>query len=677
MAIVSMRKLSICANKKKRKAILETLQKLGAMQIITDPLADEDFGLRTMDTQSARMQFEKTADSFDRVLKLLAVYAPEKQAGIAALSGKKEIPRSEIERVVRNRGKYLKDASEILKMDKEISERRTTIIKDGNQIAALKPWMQLDVPLSTTGTKNTAVLIGTLTEPLTAEELLAAASKDVPEPVCVDAEIISSSNEMTCVSVITHRKDLEKVEENLRAIGFSRPTVQTRDVPSKAAARYEADIAKQNRIIGELGGKIAGYAEHRADYAIAADYFRTRAEKYRLLGTIPQSEYVFFLEGWVPADHAGEIAELLRTRYDAVVEEEEIREDEMEPTLLRNNAFSRSVEGVLESYGLPTRGHVDPTFVMSFFYVFFFGMMLSDAGYGILMFVVCAIVLAKFKKIEPGLRKMLQLFFWCGLSTAFWGFMYGGFFGDVIDVVAQTFFGYTGGPILRPLWFAPLKDPMRLLMWCMLFGLIHLFAGLALKGYEYLRRGDVVGFISDVLAWYFLIIGLVLMLLPSDLFKSISGMDMRFPAWTGMLAKVLAVAGLLIILVMSGRANRNWGIRIALGAYDIYGVTSWLSDVLSYSRLLALGLATGVIASVINMMAAMVGKSPLGVVGFALVFILGHTLNIGINALGAYVHTNRLQFVEFFGKFYEGGGKAFAPFRTANKYIEIKEDKSL
>ena len=199
--------------------------------------------------------------------------------------------------------------------------------------------------------------------------------------------------------------------------------------------------------------------------------------------------------------------------------------------------------------------------------------------------------------------------------------------------------------------------------------------GLALKGYEALRKKDFVSFFADVIAWYMLLIGLILMLLPSDLFASIAGMSFTFPAFVNTLAKILAIAGAVVILLMSGRTNKNFIVRIALGAYDIYGITGWLSDVLSYSRLLALGLATGVIASVINMMAKMVGGSGfLGVILFILVFLLGHTLNIGINALGAYVHTNRLQFVEFFGKFYDGGGKKFAPFKTANKYIEIKEE---
>ena len=215
---------------------------------------------------------------------------------------------------------------------------------------------------------------------------------------------------------------------------------------------------------------------------------------------------------------------------------------------------------------------------------------------------------------------------------------------------------------------------MRLLIFCMLFGCIHLFSGLALKGVEMLKDHDVVGFVSDVLAWFAFLLGLIFMLLPSELFAGISGMTFSFPAFMGPLAKGLAIGGMLVILFMSGRANKNIAIRIALGAYDIYGITGWLSDVLSYSRLLALGLATGVIANVVNMMGSMAGGGVVGAILFIVVFIFGHTLNIAINALGAYVHTNRLQYVEFFGKFYDGGGLSFKPFKTANRYTEIKED---
>ena len=126
---------------------------------------------------------------------------------------------------------------------------------------------------------------------------------------------------------------------------------------------------------------------------------------------------------------------------------------------------------------------------------------------------------------------------------------------------------------------------------------------------------------------------------------------------------------------MSGRRKKKKiGLRLALGAYDLYNITGWLSDVLSYSRLLALGLATGVIAQVINQMGSMMGKSVLGVIFFIVVFIVGHILNMAINILGAYVHTNRLQFVEYFGKFYEFVGKPCKPFMARTKYVDIQEE---
>ena len=215
---------------------------------------------------------------------------------------------------------------------------------------------------------------------------------------------------------------------------------------------------------------------------------------------------------------------------------------------------------------------------------------------------------------------------------------------------------------------------MKLLLFSLLFGVIHLFTGLAVKGYLCIKDGKMMDFFCDVVLWFMLLVGLILMLFPSSLFASIAQMTIVFPAWLNTLAKVLAAAGALGILLMSGRGRKNPALRLALGAYDLYNITGWLSDVLSYSRLLALGLATGVIASVINQMASMLPTNIIGIIFFIIIFIVGHSMNLAINLLGAYVHTNRLQFVEFFGKFYEGGGRPFEPFKENTKYAEIKEE---
>ncbi len=414
---------------------------------------------------------------------------------------------------------------------------------------------------------------------------------------------------------------------------------------------------------------------NREGLKLLADYYRVRAEKYDVLGQLPQSERTFLISGYVPTKEVSKVQKALTDKYDCVVDVEELKEDEEAPVLLKNNKFASSAEGILEAFGLPGKGELDPTAIMSVFYVFLFGLMLSDAAYGAIVSIVCGILILKFPRMGKGMKTSIQLFFWCGISTLFWGIMFGGYFGDVINVVSKTFFGHEVG--IPAVWFVPLDEPMKLLIYSMLFGVIHLFTGLGIKGYMCLKDKKYMDFFCDVVLWYMLLVGLLIMLIPSDIFASIAQTSIVFPPAVNALGKGLAIVGAIGILLMSGRANKNFGLRIALGAYDLYNVSGWLSDVLSYSRLLALGLATGVIASVVNQMGSMGGKSVFGAIVFIFAFIVGHTFNIAINLLGAYVHTNRLQYVEFFGKFYEGGGRAFNPFKENTKYADIKEETNL
>ncbi len=674
MAVVEMQKISISAHRSNRKAILETLQKLEVIQVVEADL--DETGLRHKNTADARATFEKNADLADQALAILDKYVPEKQGMLSGLAGKELIDDASFDKVVESQQDCMAVARKIVRNEKEISECSGNILKNENQKESLVPWMNLDVPMSFTGTDKTAAFIGSV-QGVCDEAQVYALIKEKTEGIEeLSVTVLSSESDMTNIFVLCLKEAREKVESALRSLGFAKPPQAVLGVPKKVAEDLDRDTEKQKTEIERLKKGIEEYAGSREDLRVVSDYYRTRAEKYRLLGTIPQTRKAFFIEGWVPAESAEAVAKLLTEKYGAVVDYEEKKEGETEPTLLRNNKFSRNYEPVLASYGLPQHGKVDPTTIMSFFYMFFFGMMLSDAGYGLLMVIGCGFALLKFPRMAQGMRKMLTMFFWCGVSTVFWGIMFGGFFGDVIDVVAKSFFGYTGDKIVKPLWFDPLTSPMRLLIWCMLFGIIHLFFGLGIKGYQYLKDGDIVGFVSDIIAWYAFLIGLILMLLPTDLFANIAQMQFNFPPFVAPLAKGLAIGGMVVILLMSGRANKNWGLRIALGAYDIYGVTGWLSDALSYSRLLALGLATGVIASVINTMAAMVGegKGIIGLIIFFIIFIIGSVLNFAINLLGAYVHTNRLQYVEFFGKFYDGGGEPFEPFETKTKYIEFNKE---
>lgn len=668
MAKLQMQRVSICALKRDRKAVLEKMQKLGVMEVSS--IEDEE--LERLDTQTARQSFDKKTNGIESALTILQTYAPAKTSMFDGLKGKDLIESDEFNPVIEDREEYLSASKKLISLEKEISEKKANISKTENQVEAIQPWLKLDIPMDYKGTQHTRTLIGTMA-PLTTLEMVYTFIKEYDDSLdAVEVEIINQDKDATYLCVVCLREEADKVEEALRLNGFARPANPISQIPLAYEEELKADIRSYEKEIEDRISQVKEFESKRKGLKFVSDYYRMRKEKYEVLGTLPQSERTFFISGYIPKREVPKIQKAIGDVYTCIIDIDELGEEEEAPILLDNSTFPSSVEGVVSSYGLPGKDDVDPSMVTSIFYVIFFGLMLSDAAYGLVVFLACFIVLKKFPRMGIEMRKSIRLFMYCGVSTTVWGVLFGGYFGDLISVVSKVFFNKE--IIIKPLWFAPLDNPMKLLIFSMLFGVIHLFVGLGVKGYLCIKNRDIVGFVSDVVFWYMMLIGLILMLLPSQIFVSMSQMNIVFPPAINTLAKGLAIAGALGIFLMSGRSSKNFGLRLALGAYDLYNITGWVSDVLSYSRLLALGLATGVIASVINQMGTMAGKSVLGVIIFIFAFVVGHTFNLGINMLGAYVHTCRLQYVEFFGKFYEGGGRAFRPFTTNTNYVDLKED---
>ncbi len=670
MAVLPMQRISIFALKKNRKEILEWMQRRGTVEINRTDWEDSIF--RKMDTSSSQALFEKSRAAASQALDILSRYDSEKKGMLSMLDGKREITWEEFQEKAKNIDVIMKKAYQLQALQKEMEEQKADVLRWKTQRESLQLWLSLDVSMLFRGTKSTAARIGILPGEITVEGLLDSIARQAPEIDALHVEVICREKQQTTVFLLGLKRDEGKLDAILRSMGFSSPPSPTQMPPAQQANEWEQKIQKLEEDIAHNQKAIQELSAFRDDIQFAEDYYAMRIEKYRTISQLAQSKHTFLVEGYLPARNAAALERELAERFPVAVEVETPEEKEDTPVLLHNNRFAAPVEPVLENYSLPKRGEVDPSFVMAIFYYIFFGMMLSDAAYGLIMVIVCGLVLHKKKNMEPRMRKSIQMFYYCGYTTIFWGVLFGSYFGNAVDMIAATFFHTT--VTIPPLWFIPMNEPMRLLVFSFLLGIIHLFTGLGVQLYQLFRAKKYKDVLYDVGFWYLLVGGGIIYLLSMDMIKDMLALNFVLPPIVGIIAAVCAGIGAVGIIATAGRDSKNPFKRFLKGLYGLYNISGYLSDILSYSRLLALGLATGVIASVFNQMGAMVGDGVLGAIVFVLVFVIGHTLNIAINLLGAYVHTNRLQYVEFFGKFFEGGGRAFAPFSANTKYYKIRED---
>lgn len=671
MAVVVMKRMGIYALKADRKKILERLQMENVIEVQTEKDSSEVFS--KTDTSSAVQTFDRNIKLLDNAVEILDEYVESPKGLPAMFAGRKPISGSDFNKIEQRSQEVVKLASQLNKLQKEILENQSELLRLEGQIDSLLPWVNLDVSMRVSKTKSTKVFIGTFPNQISEleiKELLAHADVNGSE-----LEIISEDEQQTCVFIVCSMEDGDRAEQALRAAGFAYPPSPSKIPPKQRLKELEQQMQVCRENISAAESEIKTFAQNRTDFLYTSDYFTARAEKYKVLGELWQSPHVFSLTGFVPEKKAQSLKNLLENKFGAFVEISDPLETDDVPVKLKNNLYSEPVEGVIAGYSLPQKGEIDPSSIMAIFYYVLFGMMLSDAGYGLIMVIACSIILAKCKNMEESMKGTFRMFLYCGITTVFWGAMFGSFFGDAVTVIAKTFFNRDMA--IPALWFSPLDDPMRLLVFSLAFGVVHIFTGLAAGLYQFLKSKSYKDALYDVVFWYLLVGGLIVALLSTQMFAEMVNLSFILPQAVGNVALIIAGIAAIAIVATSGRESRSPYKRLLKGIYGLYNISGYLSDILSYSRLLALGLATGVIATVFNQMAAMVAGDGgvVGVILFSLVFIVGHVINLAINALGAYVHTNRLQYVEFFGKFYEGGGKPFKPFAGNTKYIKVTEEK--
>lgn len=664
-----MQKLFLCAKKENRKDILESLQRLGVVEISN--LENDEPTFKKIETINNQMIFEKNADVAQKALDILNNFIDEKPSMLDALNGRMTISKENYYDFVSNKEEIMRIAYDLINLSESKAQESAEIKRLEIKRDKLLSWLSFDYSMRFKGTKKTHAFIGSLPNEHNLEDILNKLAEILPELETVSVEIVNVEPEQTHIFVLCKNEDMEQLESALKSLGFSYPSVLSRRSPKEKYQKITDKIKKLEDSIKQKEELIKSYVGARNALRFMCDYFSMRSQKYEVISKLMYSKNLFILQGFVPKSVSSKLEDFLSSNFDVAINFEDI-EDGDAPILLKNSKFSEPVESVVESYSLPGKNEVDPTSVMSIFYYILFGLMLSDAAYGAIMAIGCFIVLRKFKNMELGLKKTLKMFFYCGISTTFWGAMFGSYFGNAIEVISQTFFG--NKIILKPLWFTPLEKPMLMLSFSFGLGLLHLFSGLFLLMCQLIKAKKYKDVFYDVISWYLLIGGGVLYILSVPSMTTLLGLNFLLPSLVGEISVVCVIIGAVCILLTAGRTSKSPFKRLLKGLYGLYGLTGYLSDVFSYSRLFALGLATGVIAQVFNQMGAMAGGGVIGIILFTVVFIIGHTMNIAINLLGAYVHTNRLQFVEFFSKFYEGGGKKFSPFSINTKYYKIKED---
>ncbi|WP_312071864.1 V-type ATP synthase subunit I [Anaerotignum propionicum] len=662
MAVVEMRKLTVIGLNSGRTPFIHELMHLGVVEINSQEgtVNDEEWMPDIFRTSNSADVSRLEADiaRVSTALEAINRYDTRKKP---LFQVREEIDRGEfVNHMNRTKTETEMNVDTAVMCYKQIADGQNEVNRLKGMIAGLKPWEGMDIPLEMKETKYSAVIYGTVGVKTKYESLLQTVLEKVSSAV---VQQVSADTQQIYISIICLKEEREQVYEALREFAFNPVSfAEHKGTPREAMKQYETQVEENRQRILAKEAILSELSVSRSNIEFLYDSLNMRRDRAKIVGDMLSTEMVFYFDGWVPKKAQAEVEALLQ-KYEFYYNMSEPEPEDEVPVCLNNGGFSTPFEAVTNMYSLPTRHDIDPTALLAPFYFIFFGMMLSDAAYGIIMAVGCWIILKKYK-LEGMTYRMIKMFFYCGISTFMWGALFGGWFGDFFTVAAKTLFD--ADFVIKPIWFDPLTEPMKLLIFSLILGAIHLFVGMGIQAYMLIRDGHPFDALFDIGFWYVLLIGLVLF-----------GIGDSISPVTVTIGEGMAIVGAVGILLTGGRSKKGIFGKITGGLGSLYGITSYLSDVLSYSRLLALGLATGVVAKVINTLGSLAGGGIKGAIILLIAFVFGTIFNIAINALGAFVHSCRLQYVEFFGKFYTGGGRPFAPFERRTKYIKIlKEEKN-
>ncbi len=637
-----MKHLRLLGMESEREALLKAMQEMECVEISSIDGSEEALksGFAKPDDK-ALMSAQEASRAYRTALASLDRFAPEKKGMFRKRQGVSRAAffSAESEENART-------AAETINKDtRRLGEIESERTKNEALRATLAPWLTVDVPLG--GADGAlSVFFGTVGLNVTNDALKALADS---LDGLLTWQQASSDRSLRYLLVMCHGSVKERALSALRDLGFStvsfRGMTGTAKENDKALAENLAALEKERQEIEQriagLGGKREALLEASDRAAIA---LRREEAKSRLVGT----DKAFLLEGWLPADRCAEIEKTLKP-FTCAIETREPTEDEYPqvPVQLKNNKLTRPLNMVTEMYSLPAYDGVDPNPLMAPFFILFYGVMMADMGYGLLMMLASVFVLRTYRP-KGTMQHFFGLLGLCGISTFVMGALTGGFFGDFLTQLAQLI--HPESTFALPALFTPLDDTLMILVGAMCLGFVQILTGMVISVVGKLKRGQFLDAFWEEITWWVVFAGIALAVLG--------------------VTNLVLYAG--IVLVVAGPVINGKGFGKITGIFgSLYNhVTGYFGDILSYSRLMALMLSGSVIAQVFNTLGAIPGN----VVVFFIVSMAGNALNFALNLLGCYVHDLRLQCLEFFKNFYQDGGKPFRPLAVDTKYVDIQKD---
>lgn len=663
MAIEKMEKIRLMAVSSQRDELLREMMLLGCVEILEPAALPENEILATLTRFDGAELYRCKTDYavLSNGIKQLDKYASEKKKFLSPL------PEAAMEELLDETTvpECLETAEKLNALDEQIRRIAADESRERAAIESLRPWEALTLPLDCKGTERAAAIPGTLPASVQLADAEAALSEATGLAQIVP---VSADNNLHYVVLVCLREQQEEVLAALRPVEFSVMRLgEGKGTARESIAASEAKLAGYAAKKEALAAKIAAEAPRRAEMQLRADTISTKIARAEAASRLLCTESTFLFQGWLPVSSESGLTQVL-SKYDCAWETEapDPEKPAEVPIKLRSNRLTRPYTMITEMYSLPAYNGVDPNpFIMPFFSLFF-GIMFADMAYGSILLILGLLITFK-KKPKGTLGYMAGLLIQCGITTIIFGFFTGGFFGNAVPTVGGIF-GKTWAvvPTFATLHIGsiasidlPLKllegnNPLFVLIGAMCIGVVHLFIGVCISIYMQFREGKGLDALLNEASWWIMFAGLALKIFGIG---TVNGIPV-----------VLAI-GALMMVVGAVKGGKGFGRVTAVFSAVYGGVTGYLGDILSYSRLMALMLAGSVIASVFNQLGALGG-----IWLFIPVFLIGHALNFGLNLIGCFVHTMRLHFLEFFGKWYRDGGRPFRPLAVQTKFVDIKED---